>query len=240
VYTSQTAVSDDEHSVRNLETVIGGRIMRLAPSRQGLTIVLGIFLGCILPVRGSIHAQELSVDSALLLVVPTFDGRPEVTPELRARVAGSRATMSLYADLLSGRRRGHQVDTAAVIGWLVESGDPHFLSVFLRFSSPDRSFRYSIFRAAISGLARHAQEPEAATALTRFVRDGAEIHRRNAAIDRLLAANSAATQAILRQADVRQFTPSYQQRIRATLAAPPTAENPPGHGNSAADSSRAP
>jgi hypothetical protein len=178
-----------------------------------------ILLTCASALAHTAHAQKpIPRDSALLFALLPGHGVTSVPPEVRTRVLADRATLRLYASLLERRvQSAYRWDTATVIWWLAESGDPAYVPIFLKFARPTAHLVQ--FQMAVYGLARSASIDTAARRLRELVRtqQGTEA---SVLAAMLAAVNDTLTRSILREFPRSRLSAFQQQRVTDVLAAP--------------------
>lgn len=139
-----------------------------------------------------------------------------VPVEIRDRISNDTAVVQLYADLLEGRAVSSMGwDTATVIWWLAESGNPKYMPIFLRFAQPNQPL--AEYQMASYGLARRANLPAAQQRIRELTLGADPFHRSLMALI-LMHVNDDAARAILRQiaADGMPSFPSERERLLAT------------------------
>jgi hypothetical protein len=116
------------------------------------TLASGILFGC-----GTGKQAETDV-RALRYSVPPIHGWASISWERRDSVAIDSEVLSTYERWLSDPELlPPGADTATLVWWLGESGDPKYAPTFAQFSSAAN--REDLFTAAVYGLARTASNP---------------------------------------------------------------------------------
>ncbi len=178
-------------------------------------------------VPSALEAQSgLSEQQALGVLVP-IEGISSYTREMRDAIANDPAIMTLYADVLEGRRpgpRGWQAST--VIWWLAESRDPQYLEIFERYAATSEDPGEIV--VAIYGLARHIDRPSARRSLEDLAEAGTDRERASVALA-LTYVNTPAARTILRTLE-SQDLPGWIAAKRDSALAGPALQNEIGRG----------
>lgn len=166
------------------------------PSGLGKYWRVMLVIGLVVPNAQPSMAQA-SVDPDLMAYArPPIHGFGTYSRAERERVSQDPRALELFEALLEGRVPGAAGwDSAVVIWWLAENGNPSFLPVFLDAS---RASRPALFVSGVYGLVRLSSSPQAARRLREIVRTGSEGMRRNT-VALLAAVNDTSARSMLNE-----------------------------------------
>lgn len=157
-------------------------------------------------------------DAVVYAGSPIDDGIP---PSIVSRVIGDSGALQYYADMLDGRVKANRFcDTSIMLDYLGLSGQPRFVSTFLKFARPRVTIRerYVFWGPAVFGLTRLSDLPAAHDRLLVLGDSTVEPALRDMLVEILARWNSASAREILRQVSLAGVRSDTRTRVDSALS----------------------
>lgn len=155
-------------------------------------------------------------DTVELVTQAPHHGLGGFSTKLRDDILADPQALALYEALLAGENANRIVwDTATVLWWLAESGNPRYASLFARYATLNA--RYDRFQMAVYGLARTAASGIARRHLLGIAQTGSP-SQRDIILWMLGRVNDPAARGVLRKWAERRTDPHIAKSIRLVLS----------------------